>query len=431
MANDNKHTALMGLENSIKNSGDLENNRYKNEAALRSPHEDDAALFDDIGNSVSAPGQRPRGLGANLAAGLSKGLAHGARTKATAEKKSKYEKHANVVNYLQQAQGEALKQNQWYEQEERRMETVRPFAVGGLEVAYSGMDYATGNERMRNIIEQAKIADPRIKGDYIGYVPNSPIVNLRTQDGEIIAYSLSNLAGEDIVKRVQADYVEKQRLHTAQDNVEVSKYDKGIGSGRYGSKMDESANQYGSVPMETLKKGGGGRAFMASINSEINLAKDIPFVLSELEKAEKIIADHPELGTGWNNVMSKGAFTKSALMDAKLNSAYIKLNKLSKRVAETYIKAKGSSITNEERAIIEQGLFDPDNPADANMFNIDAIRKELAVAAERGKFASEQLAKGLAATSESFNNYKKSLEQPTAGLPAEDDVWGTLGKAVN
>jgi len=212
MANDNKHTALMGLENSIKNSGDLENNRYKNEAALRSPHEDDAALFDDIGNSVSAPGQRPRGLGANLAAGLSKGLAHGSRTKATAEKKSKYEKHANVVNYLQQAQGEALKQNQWYEQEERRMETVKPFAVGGLEVAYSGMDYATGNERMRNIIEQAKIADPRIKGDYIGYVPNSPIVNLRTQDGEIIAYSLSNLVGEETVKRVQHNYIEEQKL---------------------------------------------------------------------------------------------------------------------------------------------------------------------------------------------------------------------------
>lgn len=216
MANDNKHTALMGLENSIKNSGDLENNRYKNEAALRSPHEDDAALFDDIGNSVSAPGQRPRGLGANLAAGLSKGLAHGARTKATAEKKSKYEKHANVVNYLQQAQGEALKQNQWYEQEERRMETVKPFAVGGLEVAYSGMDYATGNERMRNIIEQAKIADPRIKGDYIGYVPNSPIVNLRTQDGEIIAYSLSNLVGEDVVNRVQKNYIDEQKMKTEQ-----------------------------------------------------------------------------------------------------------------------------------------------------------------------------------------------------------------------
>jgi len=210
--NDNKHSALMGLETSIKNSGDLENNRYKNEAALRSPHEDDADLFDDIGNSVSAPGQRPRGLGANLAAGISKGLAYGSRTQATAEKKGKYDKHANVVNYLQKAQGEALKQNQWYEQEERRMETVRPFAVGGLEVAYSGMDYATGNERMRNIIEQAKIADPRIKGDYIGYVPNSPIVNLRTQDGEIIAYSLSNLVGEETVKRVQHNYIEEQKL---------------------------------------------------------------------------------------------------------------------------------------------------------------------------------------------------------------------------
>jgi len=212
--NTNKHTALSGLETSIKTASDLENNRYKNQAALRNSHDDDADFFNDIGNAVIGPSGRPRGIGANLAYGVSKGLAHGAKSKSTAEKKDNYDKHANVANYLQNLQGEVVKQNQWYEQEERRMETVKPFAVGGLEVAYSGMPYETGNERMRNVVEQAKIADPRIKGDYIGYVPNSPIINMRDKDGNIVAFSLSNLVGEDVVKRVQENYIAQQKVDT-------------------------------------------------------------------------------------------------------------------------------------------------------------------------------------------------------------------------
>lgn len=428
MTTNNKHGALAQLETSIKNSADLENNRYKNDAALRSPHEDDADLFDDIGNSVSAPGQRPRGLGANLAAGISKGLAYGSRTQATAEKKGKHDKYAKQTEYLQNVQAQTQKMNQWHAEEEQRLETVKPFAVGGLEVAYSGMDYATGNERMRNIIEQAKIADPRIKGDYIGYVPNSPIVNLRTQDGEIIAYSLSNLVGEDVVKRVQGNYIDNQKLHTAQDSVDVSKYEKGI-PGKYGSRLNDTINPFGSVPLETLKKGGGGRSFMASLNSEINLAKDIPIVLEQLSEAEDIIEKNPQIGTGWNNWASKGSFSKATGMDKDLRHAYEKLDKIAARVEETYVKAKGSSITDAERETIRKGLFDSSLQGRSSKYNIDSVRKELAIAAERGKFASEQLAKGLAATSESFNNYKKSLEQPSNGLPNEDDVWNQIGSS--
>jgi len=214
MTENKKYSALMNLESSVKNSAELENNRYKNQSALRSPHEDNAELFNRIGNNVSAPGQRPRGIGANIAAGIFHGLGHSEMAKSTAEKKGNFEKYAKQTDYLQQVQAEALKQNQWHEQEERRMETVKPFAVGGLEIAYSDMDYNTGNERMRNVIEQAKLADPRIKGDYIGYVPNSPIINMRNENGEIVAFSLSNLVGEDITKRVQENYINTQKMKT-------------------------------------------------------------------------------------------------------------------------------------------------------------------------------------------------------------------------
>lgn len=313
MTTNNKHGALAQLETSIKNSADLENNRYKNDAALRSPHEDDAALFDDIGDSVSAPGQRPRGLGANLAAGISKGLAHGSRTQATAEKKGKHDKYAKQTAYLQNVQAQTQKMNQWHAEEEQRMETVKPFAVGGLEVAYSGMDYATGNERMRNIIEQAKIADPRIKGDYIGYVPNSPIVNLRTQDGEIIAYSLSNLVGEDVVNRVQKNYIEQQKLNTSQDNVEVTKYGKGI-PGKYESqgdgfgadnKFEYNGEDFDVVPLRgmtsTEKSDYGKGVNKAVLNIPVNER-----AIQSVNDMRAVFQRNPNIGESWVNMLSSG-----------------------------------------------------------------------------------------------------------------------------
>jgi hypothetical protein len=209
-----KKNALSNLGTSISQSSDLENSLYKNEAALRNTNDDMADLFSTIGDNVSAPGGRPRGIGANIAAGLSQGISTGYKMKSTNEKKEKFGKYQKQMDYLRNVQSEVVKQNQWHAEQEKRLETVKPFAVGGLEISYSGMDYATGNERMRNVMEQAKLADPTIQGDYIGYVPNSPIVNMRDKDGNIIAYSLSNLVGEDVVKRVQGNYIDQQKVDT-------------------------------------------------------------------------------------------------------------------------------------------------------------------------------------------------------------------------
>jgi hypothetical protein len=200
------------LGNSVVQASNLLDSAYKNESSLPTQSENDAQLFADIGKNFSAPGDRPRGALRNLGAGLAKGMEYGLKSRAISERKENFGKYQKPMEYLQKVQNEVVKQNQWYADQEKRLENVRPFAIGGLEVSYSGMPYDTGNERMRNIMEQAKIADPTIQGDYIGYVPNTPIVNLRNKDGNIIAYSLSNLAGEDVVKRVQGNYVDQQKL---------------------------------------------------------------------------------------------------------------------------------------------------------------------------------------------------------------------------
>lgn len=316
--NTNKYTALSSLENSIKTASDLENNRYKNQAALRNSHDDDADFFNDIGNAVIGPSGRPRGIGANLAYGTFKGLAHGAKSRSTSEKKDNYDKHANVANYLQNLQGEVVKQNQWYEQEERRMETVKPFAVGGLEVAYSGMPYETGNDRMRNIVEQAKIADPRIKGDYIGYVPNSPIINMRDKDGNIIAFSLSNLVGEDVVKRVQDNYIEQQKLakdvYFKQSEHDLKKYEKGIRGGQYDNqgdsfgsdnKFEYNGHDYDVVPLRGLQK-----SEISDYGKIVNKAiSQIPTnenSIKAIHKMREVFEKYPNIGESWINMLNNG-----------------------------------------------------------------------------------------------------------------------------
>jgi len=424
-----KKNASSNLGTSVAQFADLDNSLYKNEAALRNPNDDMADLFSTIGDNASAPGGRPRGIAANLAAGLSHGISTGYKMKSTNEKKEKFGKYQKEMDYLKQVQGEVVKQNQWHAEQEKRLETVKPFAVGGLEISYSGMDYATGNDRMRNVMEQAKLADPTIKGDYIGYVPNSPIVNMRDDKGNIIAYSLSNLVGEDVVKRVQENYVKQQQLNTSNEAIDVKKYKEGIPGGAYGTKNESANNPFNSVPVKTLKESGGGRAVMANNAATLKLAEDIPIITKEMDEAERIIKDNPKLGTSWNNIVSKGDFTKGALMDQDLRSAYERLSKISKRVAETYIKAKGSAITNEERHLIEAGLFDNTLLGSSSQYNIKSVRKEIAIAAERADFIANELANGYVATSTSFDNFKKSKAQQSPSNEGNDS-WSQLGKKM-
>lgn len=428
MSDANKHSAIKGYGDALKQEAELENARYKNDSSLRSSNDDMSDLFSSISEAAKSPSGRPRGIGASIAAGFSEGISTGYKMKSTNEKKEKYNKYNNVMSYLQKTQAEVTKQNKHYAEQEQRMETVKPFATGALEVAYSGMDYNQGNERMRNIIEQAKLADPSIKGDYLGYVPNSPIINMRDQNGNITAFSLSSLTGEDTVQRVQKNYIEGQKVNHdfqyKQDDTNIKKFEKGIPGGAYGT---PAQGEYGSIPIKVLG-GKGMTPFMQTINSEINLAKDIPIILQQIDEAEEIIKNNPKIGSGFNNWLSQGSVTK-ALMDKDLRNSYEKMNKLSDRVVEAYIKAKGSNITNQEREMIKGGLFDSSLLPESSKFNIKSIRKELAIAQERGKFASEELSKGLIATAGSFDEYRNSKQtNESVQSPQAQDEWSSLGK---
>lgn len=408
------------LGSSIAQGVNLETMKYQQQAALPNQHENDAQLFSGLSKAFSAPGDRPRGFWRNLGAGAMEGLEYGARSNSIAERKENYGKYADEMNWFQQVNNALIDRNERAAEAEEEMAQIRPYATAGLEISYSGMPYEQGNQNMRALVDQLKINNPKFRGDYVGYVPNSPIVNIRDENGNINAVSLSSFTGEDIVKRVQDNYIERQKI--AQTGTELQlKYPNAGGS-----------NSYGSIPITSIG-GKGLNPFMQTINSEMNLAKDVPVILHQLDEAVKIMEGNPQLGTAWANVAGKDDFLKAAMLPEETREDFEKVNKIAKRVAEAYIKAKQGAISDSERDVIKEGLFTVTNSKGGNKYNIDSVRQELKIAEERGNFAAQELAQGRIATPQSFNNFRKSTggqAMDTTSNADDSNLWNSLGTEI-
>lgn len=200
------------LGSSIAQGANLETMKYQQQSVLPNQHDNDEQLFSGLSKAFSAPGDRPRGFWRNLGAGAMEGLEYGARSNSIAERKENYGKYADEMNWFQQVNNALIDRNERAAEAEEEMTQIRPYATAGLEIAYSGMPYEQANNNMRALVEQLKINNPKFKGDYVGYVPNSPIVNIRDENGNINAVSLSSIVGEDITKRVQENYINNQKL---------------------------------------------------------------------------------------------------------------------------------------------------------------------------------------------------------------------------
>jgi hypothetical protein len=116
----------MGSGGEVGLGAQMETMRYQNEAALPSQHENNAQLFADIGKSFNGAGGRPRGKWANLAAGISKGLEHGEKSKAIKERRDNFDKYDEVMNYFQEVNNQAMEQKAWYETREAAKKELTP-----------------------------------------------------------------------------------------------------------------------------------------------------------------------------------------------------------------------------------------------------------------------------------------------------------------
>jgi uncharacterized protein len=429
-----KQKSLSGAGNfgaSIGQGASIANMANTADAATPSQYDNDAELFTSFSKAFSRPGDRPRGLLNNLGAGMAEGAAYGARSKAIAEKKGKNEKFQKFMDYFQQANQSAVEQNKWYEKREAAKSEMMPQVLAYMD----NIDKL--DPQSQRIMAQDMLAQ---YGEALGENfklssidgSNPFLMTIQSDKGQQLFDLRSMFAGDAAMQqsismkmpeyqmKLQEERQNKQREFDMKEKELKAKYP------NYGKEYGEGDGQedYGSIPLDNIKKGGGGRAFMNTINAEMNLAKDIPVILDQLKEAELIIKDNPSLGTGWNNYLSKGSFTKG-LMDEKTRVAYETLEKIASRVEEAYIRAKGTSITDSERETIKKGLFQTTNKGQSNKYNINSVRKELAIALERGNFAGDELVRGRVATPQSFRKYqeaKKMQKDSTLG----NDEWDSV-----
>jgi hypothetical protein len=410
----------MATSNVTQNTRSL-NDIYKNKYQA-DPDTIDSQLYGDL---AGLAGQNPRGWRA-IWGGFFKGMESGSKSKAA-------EKFSRNMDWLESVQKSSLNRNIQLEEQAFQMEQVKPFAAAALEASYSGGDYANTNQAMGNIFQQLQLKMPSLNNyRYAGYVPNSGIINIVDEKGNPSAVNVATYAGNEVANRVTDNYLKNQQLDISREHNDISRMNANtsrMNADAYAKSLSGSAtnmeNPYAGIPLASLK-GKGVNAIVTRAQTQMGLSEEAPQIFKQLNEAKEIIASHPNLGRSWTNLIGSSPYTRDALSKTD-REAYEIVEKISNRVAEAYIRAKGNAISESEREKIQKGLFDVTQAKGSKEYNIDSVENELKIGYLRGKFAADQLSKGFAPTPQGFELY---IEQNPNILQEVDQKYN-LGSSQN
>lgn len=223
--------SLKAIQNTNAIGSQLATQKYMANQGLPNEYDADAELFGDIQSQFSGyNGRGPRGVDA-LVSGLATGAKYGSKMQGLGLRKAELEKFNRVMDYFSSVNSEAEKINKRNLQKEETRDRLMPYALASLEMAYSGQPYEAVNDKIKNLYEQSQLSDPSIKGKYMGYIPNTPLINVRDENGKNMVFSLSQITGEEGIKRVQGDWIDRQKMSLQERHFDqsLSLQERGLG----------------------------------------------------------------------------------------------------------------------------------------------------------------------------------------------------------
>lgn len=154
--------------------------------------------------------------------GLMNGVQYGMQKKQVEAQKEKYGKISRFLDYFDKTATELSRQNNENMQRENERVKIEPYAKTALELAYNGGDYASTDQAMQNIFRELKATNPQIKGDLVGYIPNTPVLNIRDAEGNIKPLNLTQFVNEETLKRVQDNFQSQQANNARMKSADAS-----------------------------------------------------------------------------------------------------------------------------------------------------------------------------------------------------------------
>ena len=339
--------------------------KYNANAGLPNEHDATADFFGQVKQQFTKNG-KPRGADA-LIAGLGAGLEHAYKLKGIGMRKEELKKYNDVMDYFMAVNTEAEKQQRELANREAQRKMLMPYATAGLELAYSGQPYDSVNERIRNLFEQVQMNDPAIKGKYMGFVPNSPMVLVRDDNGKNSVVSLSAIVGEDATKRVQQGWVDQQKAAVDQHRAEAAAYKDYAAGNKYNVEAEYMPQTVDLREREarTAEKNAMTRFEALGLRNVNELVPRLQAATVTAKLADDVLKDaskHPDIFnsvlSGWINTKGDaGAFSlwMQKMIPAKDRDAYMRVAKNLNNLMLSEVKGIGGQNNMTIDAWIKEG----------------------------------------------------------------------------
>jgi hypothetical protein len=384
------------------------------DAASKTPSEHDvnASFLQTIRKDL---GEKPKGWRA-LAAGVTEGVEFGEKRKSILDSKERLEKYQGTLKKLEDVVALSGQRLATFQKGEEVKQSLTPYVSRTLDMILEGAPQ-----------ERIDLAGVDLTDRYNGQTGENwkyemsngkgvAVVDRNTGQSAIIPWS--KLTSPELQEKViMADPVYQSQLARQQkrEDTELALSERNTAANETRANaslkkatlaeqnMLPSAENEGNIPLAKLG-GKGLTPLIGSLNAEMGLSKEIPQVLKMLQDAKHIIRDHPRIGSSWANLVGSNSVTRG-LLGEKDREAYEKLEKITNRVAEAFIRAKGGNISDSERETIKKSLFDVTQSAGSKEYNIQSVEEELLKGYLRGQYAGDQLSKGYVSTPQGFENF--------------------------